>query len=126
MTCCNNLLHMRAARRRGVRRALDDEHYLLVECRSEVDINRAEINKRETEQMNRSGAWFHKHYGNATVKRVIVHTRPHRLTQLHPCSLREDEVHKPFTSVRSFLADATSMFVRMNGRKCFSIQKKPR
>ena len=42
--------------------ALDDSHYLLFECKSEVDVTRAEINKRETEQKNRSSAWFDKHY----------------------------------------------------------------
>ena len=32
--------------------ALDGTKYLLWECKSEVDINRAEINKRKAEQMN--------------------------------------------------------------------------
>ena len=36
--------------------------YILWECKSEVDLTRTEINKRETEQMNRSCAWFGKHY----------------------------------------------------------------
>jgi replicative superfamily II helicase len=45
----------------------------LIECKSEVDLTRAEINKRETEQMNRSSAWFEKHYPGMSAKRVIVH-----------------------------------------------------
>lgn len=53
--------------------ALDDKHYLLIECKSEVDVNRAEINKRETEQMNRSSAWFDKHYQGFDAKRIIIH-----------------------------------------------------
>ncbi len=53
--------------------ALDDTRYLLIECKSEVDIKRAEINKHETEQMNRSSAWFDKHYGGMKAKRIIVH-----------------------------------------------------
>jgi replicative superfamily II helicase len=53
--------------------ALDDTQYLLFECKSEVDVTRAEINKRETEQMNRSSAWFDKHYVGMKVKRVIIH-----------------------------------------------------
>ena len=53
--------------------ALDATQYFLFECKSEVDINRAEINKREAEQMNRSSAWFDKHYPGMKVKRVIVH-----------------------------------------------------
>jgi replicative superfamily II helicase len=53
--------------------ALDDEQYALFECKSEVDITRAEINKREAEQMNRSAAWFAKHYPGFKVKRILIH-----------------------------------------------------
>jgi Holliday junction resolvase len=53
--------------------ALDDRRYLLIECKSEVDIERAEIDKREAEQMNRSSAWFGKHYQGMAAKRLIVH-----------------------------------------------------
>src|SRR5690606_27672092 len=53
--------------------ALDDTHYLLFECKSEVDLTRVSINKREAEQMNRSSAWFDKHYSGKRVKRIIVH-----------------------------------------------------
>ncbi len=53
--------------------ALDDSHYILWECKSEVELTRAEINKHETEQMNRSSAWFEKHYPGLKVKRIIIH-----------------------------------------------------
>ncbi len=53
--------------------ALDDRQYTVWECKSEVDIRRAEINKREAEQMNRSSAWFDKHYPGMAVKRIIIH-----------------------------------------------------
>lgn len=53
--------------------ALDDRNYLLIECKSEVDITRTEVNKREAEQMNRSSAWFEKHYPGFEAKRIIVH-----------------------------------------------------
>lgn len=53
--------------------ALDDKNYLLIECKSEVSVNRAEINKREAEQMNRSSAWFDKHYPGFDAKRIIIH-----------------------------------------------------
>jgi len=53
--------------------ALDDSQYILWECKSEVDINRSEINKREAEQMNRSSSWFAKYYAGMKVKRIIVH-----------------------------------------------------
>ena len=53
--------------------ALDDTQYILWECKSEVEIRRADIDKREAEQMNRSSAWFDKHYPGMRVKRVIIH-----------------------------------------------------
>jgi replicative superfamily II helicase len=53
--------------------ALDDSQYILFECKSEVGVTRTEINKREAEQMNRSSAWFDKHYKDMKVKRLIVH-----------------------------------------------------
>lgn len=53
--------------------ALEDSQYILWECKSEVEIKRSEINKREAEQMNRSSAWFEKHYTGMKVKRIIVH-----------------------------------------------------
>lgn len=53
--------------------ALDATQYLLWECKNEVEVTRAEINKREAEQMNRSSAWFEKHYPGMNVKRIIVH-----------------------------------------------------
>jgi replicative superfamily II helicase len=53
--------------------ALDDSQYILFECKSEVAVTRAEIHKRETEQMNRSSAWFAKHYREMKVKRLIIH-----------------------------------------------------
>ena len=53
--------------------ALDDKNYILWECKNEVSVNRAAINKREAEQMNRSSAWFKKHYLGMSVKRVMIH-----------------------------------------------------
>ncbi len=53
--------------------ALDDTRYLLIECKSEVDVTRAEVNKREAEQMNRSAAWFDKHYKGLRATRLIIH-----------------------------------------------------
>ncbi len=51
---------------------LRDDQYLLFECKSEVDLNRAEIHKRETDQMNRSSAWFKRYYPGSTVTRMLV------------------------------------------------------
>ncbi|WP_432741622.1 DEAD/DEAH box helicase family protein [Methylobacter sp. G7] len=53
--------------------ALDDTHYIVWECKNEVDITRSRINKREAEQMNRSSVWFEKHYQGLKAKRIIIH-----------------------------------------------------
>ncbi|MFZ6745963.1 DEAD/DEAH box helicase family protein [Undibacterium sp. JH2W] len=53
--------------------ALDSTNYILWECKNEVDLDRSEINKREAEQMNRSAAWFLKHYPGMTVQNVLIH-----------------------------------------------------
>lgn len=52
--------------------ALDDQNYLVIECKSEVKTTRLEINKSEAEQMNRSSAWFTKHYSGLDAQRVII------------------------------------------------------
>lgn len=53
--------------------AIEKNKYLLVECKNEVLTDRTEINKRESEQMNRSSAWFTKQYIGCSAKRVIIH-----------------------------------------------------
>ncbi|MFZ3087555.1 MAG: DEAD/DEAH box helicase family protein [Methylotenera sp.] len=53
--------------------ALDETHYILWECKNEVELTRAEIHKTESEQMNRSYAWFLKHYPGAEVTNVMIH-----------------------------------------------------
>jgi replicative superfamily II helicase len=51
---------------------LREDQYLLFECKSEVELTRTEINKRETDQMNRSSAWFKRYYPGSTVSRVLI------------------------------------------------------
>jgi hypothetical protein len=86
--------------------ALDATQYLLWECKSQVDINRTEINKREAEQMNRHGAWFDKHYQGMQVKRIIVH--PSNTVQSAAAftyeveAMREAELKRLVKSVRDF------------------------
>ncbi|QCT01397.1 restriction modification system DNA specificity protein [Paenibacillus algicola] len=49
-----------------------DNEYLLIECKSGVDLTRNEINKDETGQMNNACAWFTKNYGDVPVKRIMI------------------------------------------------------
>jgi replicative superfamily II helicase len=59
--------------------ALDDTNYIVWECKNEVLLDRSEINKRETEQMNRHIAWFKKHYPNS--KAFLIEVHPANLVQ---------------------------------------------
>ena len=52
--------------------ALRDGEYLLVECKSEVHLDRKEIVKDETGQMNNACAWFAENYKGAKAKNVMV------------------------------------------------------
>ena len=86
--------------------ALDATQYLLWECKSEVDVMRTEIKKREAEQMNRSSAWFDKHYPGTNAKRIIVHPSnkvQHAAAFTHEVeAMREAELKKFAKSVREF------------------------
>ena len=86
--------------------ALDDTHYILWECKSEVEVSRAEINAREAEQMNRSSAWFNKHYAGMEVKRIIVHpanTVARAASLLYDVeAMRETELRRFVKKLRDF------------------------
>ena len=86
--------------------ALNATQYILWECKSEVDVTRAEINKRESEQMNRSSAWFDKHYAGSEVKRLIVHpsnTIESAAAFTHAVeAVREPELRKLVKAAREF------------------------
>ncbi len=52
--------------------ALREGHYLLFECKSEVEQTRGEIYKTETGQMNNSCAWFKQQYQGALAKKILI------------------------------------------------------
>jgi hypothetical protein len=52
--------------------ALKDNHYLLIECKNQVDQQRTSINKHETGQMNNSCAWFKQHYPGAVRHNIMI------------------------------------------------------
>jgi hypothetical protein len=93
--------------------ALDSTQYILWECKNEVDIERAEINKREAEQMNRSSAWFEKHYPGVNVKRLIVHpanTVQSAASFIHDVEVvRENDLRKLVKVVRDFFKSFESV-----------------
>ncbi|KFE48641.1 DEAD/DEAH box helicase [Pseudomonas syringae] len=53
--------------------AINDTDYFLWECKNDALPNKAAIDKRESDQMNRSCSWFSKHYPGCKSVNVIVH-----------------------------------------------------
>lgn len=51
---------------------LEVGHFLLVECKSGVDLDRAEIVKDESGQMNNACAWFAKNYPGCKSTNIII------------------------------------------------------
>lgn len=49
-----------------------DNQYFLIECKNEVEEDRAEINKGEAGQMNTHCAWFKAEYGDVPCKRIMI------------------------------------------------------
>src|SRR5690606_16485166 len=85
----------------------------------EVETTRVEINKREAEQMNRSAAWFKKHYISAAITHFIVH--PSRKLETATALLQEtfvvrDEQLKKLTkaAAKFFKAFETLQFSNLS------------
>ena len=94
--------------------ALDDVNYIVWECKNEADLKRTEINKTEAEQMNRSAAWFQKHYPGCKA----IHIEIHPAYQVQSAAkflvdvrvMREKELKAFVKAVRSFFRS----FERLN------------
>ncbi|RYY02287.1 MAG: DEAD/DEAH box helicase [Gammaproteobacteria bacterium] len=93
--------------------ALDDTQYIIWECKNEVEITRAAINKREAEQMNRSSSWFEKHYPGLKAKRIIIHPSNNvesAASFTHDVEvMREKELKLLLTSVKNFFKSFESI-----------------
>jgi replicative superfamily II helicase len=85
---------------------LNDRQYVIWECKSEVEITRTEIGKKDAEQMNRSSAWFEKHYPGMDVKRIIIHPAhvlPSAAALTHDVEvMREGELKRLVKRIREF------------------------
>ncbi|WP_349681534.1 hypothetical protein, partial [Psychrobacter sp. UBA6291] len=46
--------------------------YFIFECKSEVNLERQEVNKHEVGQMNSHCAWFESQYNDSPVKRILI------------------------------------------------------
>jgi replicative superfamily II helicase len=52
--------------------AVRNGEYLLIECKSEVKLDRADINKTESGQMNNACAWFDRNYPGASATPFLI------------------------------------------------------
>ncbi|MFH2070997.1 MAG: DEAD/DEAH box helicase family protein [Elusimicrobiota bacterium] len=88
---------------------VEDNKYLLFECKSEVDLKRAEINKTETGQMNNSIAWFEREYGQSNA--VFFQIIPTKIISKAAGYsgdvqiVRENSIRKLRNNVRSFFRE---------------------
>ena len=97
-----------------------NNHYLLFECKSEVQETRQEITKYEAGQMNNHCAWFESQYGkNATVDRfMIIPTKTlsyegdftHKVRIIRPNKLKnlKNQIKYFIKELRSFSLDELS------------------
>lgn len=97
--------------------AVEDTRYILWECKSEVSVDRSEINRHEAEQMNRSCAWFGKHYIGCQAKKIIVipsHKVSSSAAFIHNDvqAMRETELNRFTKAVRSFFKSFESLNLR--------------
>ena len=92
--------------------ALNDKQYILFECKNEVKLERAEINKSESEQMNSSCAWFERHYKGMNCKNIIIHPAKKLASSAaftHPVEvIRVSELKKLTKNVRLFFSSFQS------------------
>jgi hypothetical protein len=88
---------------------LREGEYLLFEAKSQVLETRAEIVKAESEQMNRSAAWFVKNYPTCKSRNLLIH--PAR--KLHSAAallqdvelIRKGQLEKLVGNVRRFFGE---------------------
>jgi len=92
---------------------LREGEYLLFEAKSQVLETRAEIVKAESDQMNRSAAWFVKNYATCKSRNLLIH--PAR--KLHSAAallqdvevLRKGQLEKLVANVRKFFGEFKSL-----------------
>lgn len=93
--------------------AVEDNRYILWECKNEVSTDRSEINKDETDQMNRSCAWFKKHYKSCESRNLMViptHKVGSAASFMHPVDIvRKQELERLVRAVRKFFQSLETM-----------------
>jgi replicative superfamily II helicase len=88
---------------------LRDGLYLLIECKNEVALDRAEIQKDESGQMNNACAWFENNYPGATAANIMIIPTP-KISKAAGFNLdvkimRKRELTKLAANVRAFFKE---------------------
>lgn len=81
--------------------------YFIFECKSEVNVDRQEINKHEAGQMNTHCAWFKNNYGDSDVKRILI--IPTKVLSYHADFTHEVEIMRRGT-LKSLRNNVKSFF----------------
>lgn len=83
--------------------------YFIFECKSEVNLDRKEVNKHEAGQMNSHCAWFESQYNDSLVKRILI--IPTKQVSYHADFTHEVEIIKRWklkklrSNVKSFFKE---------------------
>lgn len=93
--------------------ALQENQYLLVECKNEILERRSNIYQSESGQMNNAIGWFRTNYHGAQAKHVLIHP----VNKLHPGAnfnesveiMRKRELTKLKQHIKSFYAEFKSL-----------------
>ncbi|MDD5580714.1 MAG: DEAD/DEAH box helicase family protein [Methylobacter sp.] len=86
-----------------------ENQYFLMECKSEVEENRAAISKHEGGQMNSHSAWFESVYGDARCKRILIiptKTLSYHGDFTHPVEvMRKETLRKLKENIKNFFKE---------------------
>lgn len=88
---------------------IETGHFLVVECKSEVDLQRSEINKHEAAQMNTACVWFEKNYTGASATKILI-IPTNKVSKAGPLDedikiMRKKELRTLVYKVKAFFAE---------------------
>ncbi len=93
--------------------ALRENLYLLIECKNEVSLDRTEIHKDESGQMNNAAAWFARNYPGVVSKNILViptdRLAPAAGFNIEVETMRPKELGRLVRSVKNFFKEFKSL-----------------
>lgn len=92
--------------------------YFIFECKSEVNLERKEVNKHEVGQMNSHCAWFESQYNDSPVKRILI--IPTKQVSYHADFTHDVEIIKGW-NLKKLRTNVKGFFKEFNKYKLDSI-----